>query len=90
VQAILTSPPGMVNLIPPPMMMSPMGGSGMTPTGASGHYFHNHPNMPSGGGTTLRGQKRIIESNHSEPFIVITNTKQWGEAEGILLKKRHF
>jgi hypothetical protein len=38
----------------------------------------------------MRGQKRIVESEPSEPLIVITNTKQWGEAEGILLKKDIF
>lgn len=30
------------------------------------------------------GQKRVIESPLSDPFISMTNTKQWVEAEGIL------
>eukprot|EP01125_Pyxidicula_operculata_P007166 TRINITY_DN2438_c0_g1_i2.p1 TRINITY_DN2438_c0_g1~~TRINITY_DN2438_c0_g1_i2.p1 ORF type:complete len:671 (+),score=145.76 TRINITY_DN2438_c0_g1_i2:97-2109(+) len=33
---------------------------------------------------------QIIESGPSEHFIVITNTKQWAEATGILLKKELF
>lgn len=31
-----------------------------------------------------------VESSQSEPFIVMTNTKQWDEAQGFLLKKDIF
>jgi len=36
------------------------------------------------------GKQMTVESSQSEPFIVMTNTKQWDEAQGILLKKDIF
>jgi len=35
-------------------------------------------------------RKQMTESSQSEPFIVMTNTKQWEEAQGFLLKKDIF
>uniref|UniRef100_A0A6B2L2W2 SH2 domain-containing protein n=1 Tax=Arcella intermedia TaxID=1963864 RepID=A0A6B2L2W2_9EUKA len=40
--------------------------------------------------TQSNANMQTIESSQSEPFIVITNTKQWDEAQGILLKKDIF
>jgi hypothetical protein len=36
------------------------------------------------------GQKRVLESLLTEPFIAMTNTKQWVEAEGLLLANHLF
>jgi len=36
------------------------------------------------------GQKRVIESCLSESFIAMTNTKQWVEAEGLLIRSQLF
>eukprot|EP01127_Copromyxa_protea_P010197 TRINITY_DN2462_c0_g1_i3.p1 TRINITY_DN2462_c0_g1~~TRINITY_DN2462_c0_g1_i3.p1 ORF type:complete len:899 (+),score=108.74 TRINITY_DN2462_c0_g1_i3:467-3163(+) len=35
-------------------------------------------------------QRQVIQSPLSEPFVVMTNTKQWSEAQGSLLKSAFF
>jgi len=37
-----------------------------------------------------KSQKRLLDSEPSEAFVVMTNTKQWAEAQGILFKKEMF